>query len=130
MTTQVELIVQRRLTRAFIKADEEKLSFTRPVSEADGKGGQVSTATVLPVQRVRVIPLNTRSTANTISLPTGETYSARSFLLMGRHDMDIAMDDEFMWQERAWRVGYIYPERKWSTIAHLDLLGEDATSTI
>lgn len=127
-----ELILHRRIHRAFIRSDYVMVSFNRMQNVSDGAGGrtkQPATFSVRP-QMVRVVPARSRSTSMIYTLPTGETVSSKDSMLIGEWDLDVQIKDWFMYEGMAFQVSFIRPERSTETLCQLDLLGPSYRSTV
>lgn len=108
-----------RQTRALLEAEGEDIVFHRPPTEglvSDGRGGFVEgVPTDLDPQLVLVNP-QSRSLSNRL---TGEVTPSRGPLLIGMPTLDVEADDWFAWEDKAFRVTFVEPERSVQTLVQL-----------
>lgn len=89
----MELAVQRKNTKAFIRADAEVFVLERSAFASDGAGGHTrGTPAPLPPQLMRLVPLQDGSTPQLTA--DGEMIEP-SYILIGHHDADMERWDTF-----------------------------------
>lgn len=123
---RVELIMRRRNVLAFIKADPVFIEFSRngePIKSAAG-GWIKSPATVLPSQRARIVQNKRRYNNGIVNSEAGDIPHT-DYLLLGMHTLNIKEEDEFVWLGEHYKVTGIHEARTESTLASIDLLGEE-----
>lgn len=104
MIGQMELDIQRKLTDAFIKADETPLTLSRQVKVSDGAGGYTKTAQPLALQRFRLVPQ--QDTREPVATADGQMVRPR-YVLLGRHTADMQRGDTFTWNDGRYEIGEV-----------------------
>lgn len=124
MMNPVERIVRRRLVRAFIDADAIAVQFAgRVVRTRTEAGGWVtSKGPALPPQTVRIVPSKRRFDNGLVNAEAGEIPHTE-WLLLGHHDLDVKVDDEFQWNGAYYKVTGILPNREERTLCSIDYRG-------
>ena len=118
---ELELAVQRRLSKAFIDADYLTVILERSSWVSDGSGGSVrQDPTPLPPQRMRLIPLGDgaqeRFTAN------GETVTP-AYMLLGEYTADLERWDEFTLNGRRYEVVFLNENQQYEKKAEVAYRG-------
>lgn len=125
MMNAVELVVRRRLVRAFVQADAVSVQFIRRTARAKSEaGGWVASvsAPLLP-QTVRIIPSKRRYDHGLVNSEAGEIPHTE-YLLLGLHNLDVAVDDTFTWQGDTYKVvGISLLEREERTLCAITFQG-------
>jgi hypothetical protein len=116
---QMELDIQRRLTDAFILADQVEIVLTRQVKVSDGAGGFTVNPTPLPVQRFRLIPQ--QDTQVEVETADGRMVRPR-FVLLGRHTADMERRDTFTWNGERYELGQV-ADKQYEIKAEVAYLG-------
>ena len=98
----MELDIQRRLTGAFVSADEVQLVLTRRTRVSDGAGGYTWSDLSLAAQGMRLIPQ--QDTARETQTADGKMVKP-TYVLLGRHTADMQRDDAFTWQGSRYKLG-------------------------
>lgn len=113
---RIETKVQRRLTRAYIKAEPALITLKRPQYEDTLAGGKRRTGlfTTLDPQLCRLVPFKRR-----IVLMSRDTFNGDvtnlPYVLVGYWDMDVAEGDRFVFEGATWKVGKTEPNRAYRT---------------
>lgn len=90
-----EVLVQRRLLKAFLEAEPIRLSIQRPTITATPGGGKTkSNPRVLAPQTFRLVPFKKRLTTMTRDTPDGNIVNL-PYVLIGEHDADVRPGDSF-----------------------------------
>jgi len=121
---RIELIMRRRVVGAFIDADPVFITVTRDLPPTrTAAGGLTSTpGPPLPVQKARIVQNIRRLSPGLVNTEAGEIPDD-TFLLIGRHSLDIQVDDTFLWRGLKYRVDRVHPFRFESTLCVLDFDG-------
>lgn len=121
---RVELLVRRRLVRAFIEADPVSIAVTRksaPVKTA--AGGYVSgTPTTLLPQVARIVLNKRRYTDGLINSEAGEIPHTE-YLLVAMPSKDFEVEDTFLWLGENYHITGKYIARTESILCAIDILG-------
>lgn len=120
----IEMVMRRRLVRAFIDADPVDIVFTR-VGELvpTPAGGTIRAAsTVLSSQRARIVQAKRRYDNGLINSEAGYIPDTE-YLLLGNHTLDVKKDDSFQWRGQNWWVTGIHPTRTESLLCSIDFRG-------
>lgn len=121
-----ELLMRRRVVQAFIDADPVRIEFSRSgPTEKTAAGGYVQgEGSTLSPQTARIVPNRRRYTDGIVNSEAGDIPHT-DYLLVGAHNLDIAVDDEFTWLGEWYRVTGIHTTRRQeSTLAAIDFLGK------
>jgi hypothetical protein len=120
----IEILVQRRLTSAYLKAEPIDVVFQRPTMINTPAGGMAQgTPTPIPAQRIRLIPFKRRLVELTRDTPDGNIIK-EGYVVMGEPDLDIQAADEFTYNGGHYEVVSIEPNRSYRTIANATYRGE------
>lgn len=122
---RIELLMRRRNVAAFIDADPVDVVFSRSTKIRTPAGGWVEgPRTPLPSpQRVRIIDSVRRFADTQVNTEAGNiTLTAK--VLIGFHDMDIKVGDDFTWNNAQWEVKAIKDDREERTVAAIDYYGK------
>jgi hypothetical protein len=122
-SNDIELIVQKRNTLAFIASAPVTVSLIRPQSEREeDRGGirQLPPITLDPQTfRINHAPPRRRRKENQPpNASLGEIPFAKDNL-MGRWDADVELGDKFTWLGVEYTVTYVFWDRTYETIANL-----------
>lgn len=122
MISSAELAVQRRLTRAFVLADQISVSLIRTPRIPNGSGGfEAGTPESLPEQTFRLIPSEDGATARTTS--EGETATPE-YMLLGEYSVDMQRFDRFQIGTRRYEITFISENRQYEVKGEVNYLGE------
>lgn len=119
-----ELVMRRRNFQAFVDADPVSVAFVRqPAPTPTAAGGTIRTApTTLAPQTGRIVPNVRRYDPGLVDAEAGDIPRTR-YLLLGAHNMDVAVDDRFSWRDQHYVVRGIHPTREESTLCAIDFEG-------
>lgn len=125
---KIELIMRRRSVYAFIDADPIDLVVSRnlPPVKNELTGGYApnpASPLVLDSQVARIVQNVRRYTDGIVNAEAGDIPDTE-YRLIGRHDIDLQVDDEFVWLGEHYRVTGIHVARTESTLAAIDLAGK------
>lgn len=124
---QYELLARRRVVSAFIEADKFGLVIKRALApvktEAGGYAPSTQPPLTLPSQRARVVLNKRRYTAGIVNSEAGDIPHT-DYLLIGMHTLDLAAEDEFIYQGENYKVVGIYEARIESTLAGIEMVGK------
>lgn len=123
----VELLMRRRVIRAFILADPIALVIRRAANATKNTktGGYVaSTKTPLPSQTARLVLNKRRYNRGLVNSEAGDIPHT-DYLLIAEHSVDIEEEDEFTWKGEHYKVMGIHKQRVESILASVDMLGPD-----
>lgn len=128
MINRVELIMRRRVVKAFIKADVMPLVLTRelPAVKNPETGGYVRASgdpSVLDPQDMRIIQNVRRYTDGLVNAEAGDIPNTE-YRLLAEWNADIEEDDTFIWEGEHYYVSGIHEARDESIFASIDLLGK------
>lgn len=120
--------MRRRSVYAFIDADPISLVITRrlPPVKNPLTGGYVpnpDSPSVLDPQTARIVQNVRRYTDGIVNAEAGDIPDTE-YRLIGRHDIDLQVDDEFVWLGEYYTVTGIHTARTESTFAAIDLAGK------
>lgn len=129
MTAALEAHMGRLNTRAFIDADPRDVQLHRPVKIADGAGGYIEGDSLLPSQRVRMIPLSGLVWDRSDTDPDTGRLADVTQQLVGDADLNIRKGDWFSFSENdlpgRYEVVHVSPLRHYRTSANLRFLEDD-----
>lgn len=120
-----ELLMRRRVVQAFIDADPVRISFTRatPPTKTAAGGYVQGTEITIPPQTARIVPNRRRYTDGLVNSEAGDIPNT-DYLLVAPHNIDIEVDDEFVWLGEHYKITGIYtPRRQESVLAALEFTG-------
>ena len=121
---RVELIVRRRLVKAFIDSDAIAIQLARRQERTKtAAGGWTTTeAPALPSQVVRIIPSKRRYDNGLVNAEAGQLPNSE-YLLLGSHNLDVMVDDIFLWNSSQYRVTGILPNTEERTLCSISYFG-------
>lgn len=106
-----ETAAQRRITRAFIAADEDMVVLRRSVRTPDGAGGyEVNPPSPLPSQPMRLIPLQSGATQR---YTLDGVLVEPAYALLGDWFADMERGDLFTMAGRQYQVVFINENRSY-----------------
>jgi hypothetical protein len=108
MIAQMELDIQRQLTKSFIAADVTNLVLVRQTKVPNGSGGYSTTEVSLAAQAVRLIPQ--QDVTREVQTPDGSMVKPR-YVLLGMHTLNVARWDKFTWQDSRYQVADVEPKQ-------------------
>jgi len=118
---ELELAVQRQLSKAFINADYLTVILERSVWVSDGSGGSVRQPPApLAPQRMRLIPLG--DGAQERFTASGEAVTP-SYMLMAEHTADLERWDEFTLNGRRYEVVFLNENQQYEKKAEVAYRG-------
>lgn len=122
----VEVLVQRRQTEAYLKAEPQMIALSRPTPKVKtAAGGKVDgVADTLDPQMFRVVPFKRRVTESESNIVEG-TVTVSTYVLVGRWDADVKKDDEFVLPDGRYKVESVEPGKSYRTLAILEYRGVD-----
>lgn len=121
---QTEMLMRRRNVGAHIDADPVSIQFSRKgPSTRTAAGGLVPgvTSTLAP-QRAAIIQGKRRYDPGLVNAEPGEIPDTQ-YLLLGRYNLDVQVDDTFFWRGDRYKVVGIHPTRTESVLAAIDYDG-------
>lgn len=120
-----EMLMRRRVVKAFIDADSVKVIVTRKTGTMKTEaGGYISKPDkVLEPQTARIILNKRRYTAGIVNAEAGDIPHT-DYLLIAEHLKDFQPEDEFTWLGEHYKITGIYKARTESILAAIDILGE------
>lgn len=122
---RAELVVRRRLVKAFIDADPVDIVLTRTSKVATrGAGFKQGTPRDLDPLRGRIVPTKRRWTDPFVVIQPGDVIRY-PFLFFCRFDADIEKNDEFEWNGEYFVIVSIDPKREERIQAGIDYLGKE-----
>lgn len=123
--SQVERIVRRRLVRAFIEADSIQVQLVRQVNRTKTEAGGWVTfpAPALPPQTARIVPSKRRFDNGLVNSEAGQIPHSE-WLLLGFYNLDVEVNDTFLWQGSHYRITGILPNREERTLCSMTYHGE------
>lgn len=121
---RTELVMRRRVFASFLKADPVLVAFSRkPTVTKTPAGGTVrGPSLTLDPQPGRIVQSKRRYDPGRVNSEAGSIPDTM-YLLLGYHDMDVAVDDEFEWRGNNYKVVGIHPTRTESTLCAIDFNG-------
>lgn len=127
----VELVMRRRNVLEFIKADPIDLVLSRkapPVRSAAGGWVQSPDAVVeLASQLARIVQNKRRYNNGIVNSEAGDIPHT-DYLLIGKHSLDVEVNDTFIWLGEHYQVTGIHKARTESFLCSIDLLGAENRS--
>lgn len=122
--TSAEIAAQRRITRAFIAADEDQVVLRRSIRTPDGAGGyETSPPVPLPSQGMRLIPLQSGATER---VTLDGVLVAPVYALLGDWFADMERWDLFTMNGRRYQVVFINENRSYEVKGEVTYLGDGA----
>ena len=121
----VELMMRRRNVDAFEKADPIELVIIRtPEPTKTAAGGWVKNAPAepLPPQSARIVH-NTRRYKNGLVNTEPGDIPDTDYLLIGAHDLDVEVNDRFVWRGDFYTITGIHPWRFESKLCSIQFSG-------
>lgn len=121
---RVELLVRRRIVKAFIDVDFADIELRRIYWAKNERGARVkSDPTLLGPQRVRLIVSKRRYNTSLVNSEAGE-IEKYPYNLIGAYNMDIEEDDTFTHLGNEYKVISIEPDREERTLVALEYFGQ------
>jgi len=119
--SRAELVMRRRVVRAFILADAVRVSFTRRTLVETPAGGWVRTKEPTPLapQVARLVPSKRRYAPPFVNTEEGE-IPKWPYILLGYHDMDVQERDTFEIDGKLYEAKSIEPRREERTVVAVD----------
>lgn len=121
----IEMVMRRRVFRAFVKADPVSVAFVRlgpPVKQPSG-GTRPGEPISLAPQEGRIVQSKRRYDPGLVNSEAGEIPDTE-YLLLGYHDMDVQVTDRFIWRNQHYKVLGVHPTRVESTLCAIEFDGE------
>lgn len=121
---QGELIVRRRIVRAFISAEAISIQLIRRGTRTrTGAGGWTTLPSLpRPPQMVRIVAAKRRFDNGLVNTEFGELPKTE-YLLLGSYSLDIEVDDLFNWQGNQYKISGILPNREERTLCSMTYNG-------
>lgn len=124
MTTWTEVNIHRRNIEAFIRAEPINVVLLRPQFVETAAGGKVATTDLaLPVQVFRRTPFKRRLVNDWNLSLLGEEVKTADWVLHGKHDADIKVDDYFEDRDHRYTVIWVNDHDMYRTAAGLKVRG-------
>lgn len=127
MMNHAELVMRRKNVREFINADSISLVIVRKTDPARNPltGGMLpgTDQDPLPPQTARIVQNKRRYNKGIVNSEAGEIPHT-DYLLLGNHDLDVEVNDTFVWLGINYQVTGIFESRTESKLCSIDLLGE------
>lgn len=127
MMDRMELLMRRRSADAFQKADPASVQFTRkaaPTKTAAGGYAAASSPDVIPPQTVRIVHNTRRYKPGLVNAEAGDIPQTE-YLLLGPHNLNVQVDDEFLWRGENYKVVGIHPWRTETTLCMIEFNGPE-----
>lgn len=118
-----ELVAQRRLTGAFVEADEFTVSLTRRTAVANGAGGRTFSETTLTPQIFRLIPLGDVSGGAALRTTVDGESVTPGYMLLGPHGANLQRGDRFVKDGRRYEVVFLVENQQYQKKAEVAYLG-------
>lgn len=119
--SEAELSAHRITTKWFVKADSFECALVRNSQVPDGAGGYTMSSITLPLQTLRMVPLQD-STSNRIS-SDGRLLRPR-YMLIGEWEVTIEKFDNFVKDDRRYEVVFVLDNDQYQVKAEVAYLGE------
>ena len=122
--SRVELVVRRRLVRAFIEANSVSIQFTRRQERVRTEAGGWTTTLSDPRQSqvATIIPSKRRFDNGLVNAEAGQLPRSE-YLLMGLYNLDVEVDDTFTWDGAQYKITGILPNREERTLCSMNYEG-------
>jgi hypothetical protein len=122
-SSKAELLMQRRQTLAYLKANPAEIVLMRQTPVKTAAGGRKKGASVaLDPQMFRLEPFKRRLSHTQSQIVEG-TVTLTSYVLVGRWDADVQRGDEFVYGGGRYKVESVEPERSFRTAADVTYTG-------
>lgn len=124
MTTWSETSIHRRQIEAFIRAEPITVVLLRPQFAETAAGGKVAATDLpLPPQLFRRTPFKRRLVNDWALSYQGEEVKTADWVLHGKHDADIQVDDYFDDRDHRYTVIWVNDHNLYRTAAGLKVRG-------
>jgi len=122
----IELLMRRRNVHEFIRADKIEVVFTRKAAsvKTDAGGYTPGAPETLEPQTVRIVLNKRRFNRGIVNSEAGDIPHT-DYLLIGDHNLDIQVEDRFVYQGDNYHIVNLFDSRTESVLASIDLLGKD-----
>lgn len=125
MTAWSETKMHRRQIEAFIRAERIQVALLRPQFVETTAGGKVAaTDLTLPLQMFRRTPFKRRLVNDWALSYRGEEVKVADWVLHGKHDADVQVDDYFEDRQHRYTVIWVNDHRLYRTAAGLKVRGK------